>query len=83
MLPPTQIKNRLDALDAEAFERMIDSEPFGLLKERITTELARAQADCESLAEERDLRRAQGAARALRAVLGLPDVILNSMKKRK
>jgi len=80
MQTPAPITNRLDALDVEAFEKMLDSKPFHVYRERISAELARAQSDCESLLEERQLRQAQGAARALRAVLGMPDMILKSIR---
>lgn len=78
----TQVKNRLDALDVEAFEKMLASDSFLILKMRIAGEVVRAQNDCESLVDERELRRAQGAVRALRAVLALPAMILQNMNKR-
>lgn len=80
MQPTTKPSNRLDALDIEAFETMLASEPFRFYRERVDIELARAQNDCENANDERELRRAQGAAKALRVVLALPEMILKTMK---
>jgi hypothetical protein len=77
---PFQTGNRLDAFDLEAFEAMLESKPFHLYRERVSAELARVQSDCESLLAETELRRAQGAARALRAVLNMPETILKSIR---
>jgi hypothetical protein len=80
MQPTVKPSNRLDVLDIEAFEAMLGSPSFCLLKERIANELRRAQSDCESFNDVRELRRAQGAVRALRAVLTLPEAILKEMR---
>ena len=73
--------NRLDALDVEAFEKMLSSDSFSLFKQRVEVELGRAQNDCETASIDHEIRRAQGATKALRTVLKLPAMILESMKK--
>ena len=71
MQPTVKPSNRLDVLDIEAFEAMLGSPSFCLLKERIANELRRAQSDCESFNDVREL---------LRAVLTLPEAILKEMR---
>jgi hypothetical protein len=72
---------RLDGIDAQRFQAMIESPSFAILRLRIETELERASGNCERSDSELGMRRAQGAAYALRAVLGLPAMILAEMKK--
>jgi hypothetical protein len=76
-LTPT---TRLDDLDARRFKEMIDSAPFQLLWDRVAIERVRAGITCERGEGLVELRRAQGAAKALRTVLGLPEVLLSEMK---
>ncbi len=77
----TSRPDRLDALDVEAFEKMLASRAFLTLKTRIADELLRAQTGCETAEDKRVLWRAQGAVKALRTVLGLPEQILKAMAK--
>jgi hypothetical protein len=73
---------REDALDIEAFETMIASAPFAAFKTRVRVELGRAQVTCETSPDTAAILKAQGAAHALRVVLGLPDVMLKAMKEK-
>ncbi len=66
----------------ERFREMVQSEPFRLVMERVEAELRRAVDLCARADEERELRRAQGAAAALRMVLGIPERLLAEMKQR-
>lgn len=77
-LTPT---TRLDQLDAEALRDVIGSAPFALVQKRIASELERARTVCETCKDTIELYRAQGAALALRAVLGIPANLLAEMKK--
>lgn len=72
--------NRLDQLDAEQFRDMLASEPFQRVMARIRAELERARESCAGEDDELKLRRAQGAAAALRMALGLPEQILAEIK---
>lgn len=74
---------RADALDREAFEDMLRSKVFGLLRERLQQALKQVVTRCEAEESELHLRRAQGEAKALRMALALPDQILQEMKGRK
>lgn len=72
---------RLDGLDREAFQAMMASEPFAIIQARITAELHRAEEACVRSDADLDLRRAQGAVTALRAVLELPMRIFQERAK--
>lgn len=58
---------------------MLASEPFALLRGRISGELDRARADCENQ-QGLTLKRAQGQVKALRTALELPAIMLREMK---
>jgi hypothetical protein len=79
MQPATKPSARLDQIDREHFEEMLASASFDLLRSRISVELVRALADCESQADPMAVHRAQGAAKALRVVLELPGMLLKEM----
>lgn len=66
---------RGEGIAAERFGEMIASPSFAKLRARIEGELARASQACEREDKRRALYRAQGAAAALRTVLGLPKVL--------
>jgi hypothetical protein len=72
--------NRQDALDIEAFDDMIASAPFAAFMLRVAAELDRARGTCETASARLLVVRAQGAAQALRAVVGLPERMAKEMK---
>lgn len=74
---------RLDHLDAQRLREMLESVPFGILRDRMKVLLERAQGDCERHDDPRDIHRAQGYVKALKAVLALPDQILREISKPK
>jgi len=80
-MPPavTIAARRLDQIDAERFDAMLNSGSFALFTERIRADLLRAQSDCELQKDAVDLRRAQGRVTALRTVLDLPPRILKEI----
>lgn len=82
---PLTIKTskRFDALETERFREMLASEPFQKYTARLNEMLTTAARECENEDDDRRLRRAQGRALALRAVLGVPDRILAEMRARK
>jgi hypothetical protein len=59
---------------------MAVSPPFALYTARLMHELDRYRGECE-VRDGTELHRSQGAAAALRVVLGLPDTILKEMAK--
>lgn len=69
-----------DALDRERFADMVASPPFQTLESRIRQELERYRGECEKR-DGVELHRSQGAAAALRVVLGLPAAMLKEMDK--
>jgi len=74
--------DRQDAIDIEALETMTASAPFALFMAAIDIELSRACGMCERGESYNDVLRAQGAAHALRAVVGLPKSMLSAMRKK-
>jgi|HubBroStandDraft_3_1064219.scaffolds.fasta_scaffold946473_1 hypothetical protein len=76
---PTRV-SRTDGLDAQRFQAMIESESFARYRERLEAVLARERTDLETVGNETEMRRAQGAVAALRTALGLPAIILAQMK---
>jgi hypothetical protein len=74
------VADPLDALDRERFEDMLKSPPFAILAARIAAELERYRGECEKR-DGVELHRSQGAAAALRVVLGLPLAMLKEMNK--
>jgi hypothetical protein len=74
------VADPLDALDRERFQDMLNSPPFLLLRNRILEELQRYCQECEAR-DGVELHRSQGAARALRVVLGLPATMIKEMDK--
>jgi hypothetical protein len=74
------VPDRLDALDRERFKEMVDSAAFALYSARLMHELDRYRIECE-VRDGTELHRSQGAAAALRVVLGLPGTILKEMAK--
>lgn len=79
-LKPTK---RFDALDRERFEEMIASPPFAIFRQRIQAALAVNERACQDQADIIELRRAQGAAKALHMVLRLPEQIVEEMKEKR
>ena len=75
--------SRLDQLDREAFRDMIASAPFQTLWKRVRAEHERAREACVAGDSVPAIRRAQGAAAALRSVLGMPEQLLGEMGVRK
>lgn len=74
---------RPDAIDAERFREMLGSPLFLLLWDRVAAEQERTQSLCERAEGAVELRRAQGAAQALRAVRAMPQQILGELAKKK
>ena len=72
--------NRTDQLDVEAFKDMLESAPFRHFMARVAQELQRALSVTERAEEVLAIRRAQGAAAAIRTVLGLPEQLLGELK---
>jgi hypothetical protein len=62
---------------------MAESAAFARLWQRVDREMQRVCDACEQAESVADLRRAQGAARALRMVLGLPAAMLAEMRKKR
>ena len=73
--------NRLDGFDRESFRQMMESLAFQRVQERIAAELDRAEHTCLRADSDIELRRAQGAASALRTALTLPSKIYEEMKR--
>lgn len=80
MQPKVVRSTRADAIDEQHFREMTETEAFGIFLARVQAELARAVAACERAVSMPEVRKAQGAAMALRAVLGLPAAILAKLK---
>lgn len=74
---------RFDDLDREEFQKMFESAAFKRFEGRVNDMLRRTQEDAERLDSELDVRRAQGGAKALRAVLNMPAIMLDEMQRRK
>jgi len=74
---------RLDGLDAERFRDMLASPSFALLRTRIGAEFVRAKEACAQATVPHDIYRAQGSVAALRAVLAMPETILDEMRPKK
>lgn len=72
--------SRLDQLDSEAFRDMIESASFKHLLARVGQILERERTTAERSDDVLAIRRAQGAAGALRSVLALPNQLLAEMK---
>jgi hypothetical protein len=73
---------RPDAIDAERFGEMLRSPLFSIFRARMAAELKRASEACERADGDVEVRRAQGAASAWRVAAGLPEAILDEMKKK-
>jgi hypothetical protein len=73
------LETRADALDIEAFETMLASTAWASFQARVAVELERARATCENSLDAAAVTRAQGAAHALRMVLGLGPAMLKEM----
>jgi hypothetical protein len=71
---------RSDAVAADLFDKMLASAEFGKLWTRVTAERDRAASRCLRETDLVELRRAQGAAAALTAALGLPAQMLGEMR---
>lgn len=71
---------RADAIDAEQFGQMIESEYFRRFIARVKAERDRAVEACLTTGDDLPLRRAQGAQAALRSVLELPELMLAEMR---
>lgn len=71
---------RLDLLDAEKFEKMVESDVFKTIWDRIVLELRRSQEACEKSDSNLEVLRAQGAVKFGKMVLGLPEMLLSEMK---
>lgn len=79
----TTSAERLDELDAERFRDMLASPPFALFLARVVAEAERARDTCAGQTDLPELYRAQGAVRALRAVLAIPARILEEIRPKK
>jgi hypothetical protein len=75
--------DRFEETKARHFREMTESPAFRVLWLRINAELERMRLGCERNESDLEVRRCQGAVRALRTVLGLPEAILAEMKKSK
>jgi hypothetical protein len=82
MQPKLNPSPRPDAIDAERFREMTRSPLFALFWDRVGAELRRALDACERANDVRELRRAQGAAAALRTIDGLPNKICVELRKK-
>lgn len=80
MEPNQRTSPRLDALDVERFQKMIESSDFKTIWARIVAEVRRSQETCEKSDSEVELRRAQGAVRFGKMVISLPELLLDEMK---
>lgn len=72
---------RLDHMDAEDMTRMLESRCFRAIWVRIEADLRRRVETCTSSDNELEIRRAQGAAAALRMVLDVPGQLLDEIKR--
>lgn len=71
---------RLDMIDRDRFQKMFASKEFMIYEARIRGELARASLACQRVGNPMpEVRAAQGAAMALRAVLELKQMIVNEI----
>ena len=73
--------SRLDALDAEQWQAMLDSPLWAAYRKRIEKELERARTQCARGDSTIEVRRAQGAAAMAEAILTLPAKMLEEMKR--
>ena len=71
-----------DSVDAKLMRDMLGSSSFQLILTRVNAELVRAVGTCERSVEGIEIYRAQGAAAALRMVLGIPNQILTEIAKK-
>jgi hypothetical protein len=83
MQPKLTPATRLDDLEVRRFQEMIESPSFARLWGRVKAELERARGECERADGAVELRRAQGAVKALRTVLGLPAQVMAEMAPKK
>jgi len=74
---------RHDSQDAEEFERMLQSKPWGTYYERLIAEVTRQRVRCVSEENVVALRQAQGAAAFGEALLAMPNVIFRDLRKDK
>jgi hypothetical protein len=72
----------LDGLDAEQFERMLASGSWKIFRDRLLAEWDRVRTRCLTETDLVQLRRSQGAAEALWAVMTTPDTILKDLRAR-
>jgi hypothetical protein len=72
--------NRFDAIDAERFAEMLESESFRLVLERLEAEYVRASHECETATDLPQIYRAQGRVAALVTALRIPDQIRQEMQ---
>jgi hypothetical protein len=82
MKTPIHRDAALDDLDAEQFERMLASGPWKIFKDRVLAEWDRVRTRCLTESGIVELRRAQGAAAALWAVMETPGTILKELRTR-
>lgn len=74
---------KLDRLDVDALDRIMESSVWQEYQARITDRLASCQRTCcNGAIEDRELRVAQGEVAALRFVLALPDAIQKEIVRR-
>ena len=69
-----------EAIDREQFLKMLDSESWHLFVDRLRQELERHRTICETSGDAHEVTRAQGAAKALRTTLALPEILLAAMR---
>lgn len=72
---------RLDGLDAERFREMLESATFKLLLDRMRQQLERERETTERSDSEVAIWRAQGAIRAWRTALAVPEQILQEIQR--
>jgi hypothetical protein len=70
----------LDSADLDALQELERSPAYALVVERIEIELERAGQACEREVLDVHVRRAQGAAAALRTVLRIPAILKDEIK---
>jgi hypothetical protein len=81
MKTPLHVDDRLDELDLEQFERMLASKSWHIYEQRLVLELERLSKRCVIEKDEIELRRAQGAATAVQAVMTYPRTILDELRR--
>lgn len=76
----TTVVTRGDRLEARELRDMFESRPFNEYAKRIDLMIETARKQCEQAEGLKELRHAQGALKALRAVRRLPEILTGELQ---